>query len=37
MVSEGDVFDTGKDWQFYVSGVATKIFKGTFSMKIWVE
>jgi hypothetical protein len=37
MVSEGDVFDTGKEWQFYVSGVATKIFKGTFSMKIWIE
>lgn len=37
MVVEGDVFDTEADWQFYVVGVATKIFKGTFTMKVWVE
>jgi hypothetical protein len=37
MVLDGDVFDTAAEWQFYVVGVATKMFKGTFSMKIWVE
>ena len=37
MVNEGDVFDTAAEWQFYVVGVADSMFKGTFSMKIWVE
>ena len=37
MVNDGDVFDTAAEWQFYVVGVANSMFKGTFSMKIWVE
>lgn len=37
LVNEGDEFDTSAGWQFYVVGVANSMFKGTYSMKIWVE
>jgi hypothetical protein len=37
LVNEGDQFDTSAGWQFYVVGVANSMFKGTFSLKIWVE
>ena len=37
MVYEGDTFDTTLGWNFYVVGVSNSMFKGTFSMKIWVE
>lgn len=37
MAYENDVFSTSAGWQFYVVGVANDIFKGTFSIKVWVE
>lgn len=37
MVRDGDVFDTVKDWQFYVVGTANSMLRGTFTMKIWIE
>jgi hypothetical protein len=37
MVADGDVFDTRAEWQFYVVGVANSMFKGSFTLKVWVE
>ena len=37
MVEDGDIFDTKAGWSFYVTGVSNSIFRGTFTMKIWIE
>jgi hypothetical protein len=37
MVEDGDIFDTKAGWSFYVVGVSNSIFRGTFTMKIWIE
>jgi len=37
MAEENGIYDTRAGWQFYVVGVASTIFTGTFTMKIWIE
>jgi len=37
VATENSVFDTRMGWQFYISGVANSVFRGTFSIKVWVE
>ena len=33
----GNTFDTAKNWQFYVVGVANSKFKGSYGFRVWVE
>lgn len=37
LAQPGQVFDTRMGWQFYIVGVGSSIFEGTFKFKVWIE
>ena len=36
-VQEGQVFDTRKDWFFFITGIGTSYLRGSFKIETWVE